>query len=554
MAEKLKIIPLGGLDEIGKNMTVYEYGGEIIVVDCGMAFPGDDMYGIDSIIPDVTYLVKNRARIRGLFITHGHEDHIGAIPYVLKQVNMPIYCTRFTAGLIKLKLDEHGLTKSTKLTTVEPGETVRAGKFNVEFIHVNHSIADSVAFAIHTKMGAVVHTGDFKIDSTPIDGDVIDLARFGELGKEGVLALLADSTNVERSGYTMSESVVGKTFMRQFTGCKDRIIVTTFASNVHRIQQVLDAAAACGRKVAVTGRSMENIMRVSTELGYMHLPKNTLTDINKIKGLPKDKQVIVTTGSQGEEMSALYRMAFSTHKQVEIGAGDKVIISASAIPGNEVTIGRVINELFRKGATVVYDRADMLHVSGHACQEELKIIHALTKPRFFIPLHGEQRMLQIHSQLAQDMGMDRSHIAIADNGSVVEMTTKTLKINGSVPAGEVFVDGSGVGDVGAVVMRDRKRLAEDGMVVVVLPVSSHDGQLISLPEIITRGFIYVKESEDLMKELQSVAEDAAVGAASSRRRGRDDSDLKGAVKSAVSNYLFKTTKRNPMVIPVVTRL
>ncbi|MGN8890151.1 ribonuclease J [Dysosmobacter sp. HCP28S3_G4] len=554
MAEKLKIIPLGGLDEIGKNMTVYEYGGEIIVVDCGMAFPGDDMYGIDSIIPDATYLVKNRARIRGLFITHGHEDHIGAIPYVLKQVNMPIYCTRFTAGLIKLKLDEHGLTKSTKLTTVEPGETVRAGKFNVEFIHVNHSIADSVAFAIHTKMGAVVHTGDFKIDSTPIDGDVIDLARFGELGKEGVLALLADSTNVERSGYTMSESVVGKTFMRQFTGCKDRIIVTTFASNVHRIQQVLDAAAACGRKVAVTGRSMENIMRVSTELGYMHLPKNTLTDINKIKGLPKDKQVIVTTGSQGEEMSALYRMAFSTHKQVEIGAGDKVIISASAIPGNEVTIGRVINELFRKGATVVYDRADMLHVSGHACQEELKIIHALTKPRFFIPLHGEQRMLQIHSQIAQQMGMARNHIAIAENGSVIEITAKTLKINGSVPAGEVFVDGSGVGDVGAVVMRDRKRLAEDGMVVVVLPVSSHDGQLISLPEIITRGFIYVKESEDLMKELQSVAEDAAVGAASSRRRGRDDSDLKGAVKSAVSNYLFKTTKRNPMVIPVVTRL
>ena len=554
MAEKLKIIPLGGLDEIGKNMTVYEYGGEIIVVDCGMAFPGDDMYGIDSIIPDVTYLVKNRARIRGLFITHGHEDHIGAIPYVLKQVNMPIYCTRFTAGLIKLKLDEHGLTKSTKLTTVEPGETVRAGKFNVEFIHVNHSIADSVAFAIHTKMGAVVHTGDFKIDSTPIDGDVIDLARFGELGKEGVLALLADSTNVERSGYTMSESVVGKTFMRQFTGCKDRIIVTTFASNVHRIQQVLDAAAACGRKVAVTGRSMENIMRVSTELGYMHLPKNTLTDINKIKGLPKDKQVIVTTGSQGEEMSALYRMAFSTHKQVEIGAGDKVIISASAIPGNEVTIGRVINELFRKGATVVYDRADMLHVSGHACQEELKIIHALTKPRFFIPLHGEQRMLQIHSQIAQQMGMARNHIAIAENGSVIEITAKTLKINGAVPAGEVFVDGSGVGDVGAVVMRDRKRLAEDGMVVVVLPVSSHDGQLISLPEIITRGFIYVKESEDLMKELQSVAEDAAVGAASSRRRGRDDSDLKGAVKSAVSNYLFKTTKRNPMVIPVVTRL
>ncbi|MCI2055506.1 MAG: ribonuclease J [Oscillibacter sp.] len=552
MAEKLKIIPLGGLDEIGKNMTAYEFGGDIIVVDCGMAFPGDDMYGIDSVIPDVSFLVKNKARIRGLFITHGHEDHIGAIPYVLKQVNMPIYCTRFTAGLIKLKLEEHGLVKSTRLTTVEAGETIRAGKFQVEFIHVNHSIADAVAFAIHTHMGTVVHTGDFKIDSTPIDGDVIDLARFGELGKEGVLALLADSTNIERPGYTMSEREVGKTFMRQFSNCPERIIVTTFASNVHRIQQVLDAAAACGRKVAITGRSMENMMKVSTELGYMKVPKNTVMDIAKLKGLPKNKQVIVTTGSQGEEMSALYRMAFSTHKQVDIGAGDKVIISASAIPGNEVTIGRVINELFRKGANVVYDRADMLHVSGHACQEELKIIHALVKPRFFIPLHGEQRMLQIHSRIAQSMGMERNHIAIAENGSVIEITAKTMKISGTVPAGEVFVDGSGVGDVGAVVMRDRKRLAEDGMVVVVLPVSSHDGQLISAPEIVTRGFIYVKESENMMNELQSVAQEAAESSRSARRK--DDGELKSAVKSAVSNYLFKNTKRNPMVIPVVTRL
>ena len=552
MAEKLKIIPLGGLNEIGKNMTAYEYGGEIIVVDCGMAFPGDDMYGIDCVIPDVSYLIKNKSRIRGLFITHGHEDHIGAIPYVLKQINMPIYCTRFTAGLIKLKLEEHQLVKSTKLITVEAGKSVRAGKFTVEFIHVNHSIADSVAFAIHTKMGTIVHTGDFKIDSTPIDGEVIDLARLGELGKEGVLCLCADSTNVERPGFTPSEKVVGATFMRQFQNCDERIIVTTFASNVHRVQQVLDAAAQCGRKVAVTGRSMENMMKVSTELGYMKVPKNTLVDINKLKGLPKNKQVIVTTGSQGEEMSALYRMAFSTHKQVEIGAGDKVILSASAVPGNEVTVGRVINELFRKGATVVYDRADMLHVSGHACQEELKIIHALTKPRFFIPLHGEQRMLQIHKDVAMSMGMERSHIAIAENGSVIEITGKTMKINGSVPAGEVFVDGSGVGDVGAVVMRDRKRLAEDGMVVVVLPVSSHDGRLLSRPEIITRGFIYVKESEDLMRELENLAMDAAEGVAG--RRGRDESDLKGAVKSAVSNYLFKTTKRNPMVIPVVTKL
>ena len=552
MAEKLKIIPLGGLNEIGKNMTAYEYGGEIIVVDCGMAFPGDDMDGIDLIIPDVSYLIKNRARIRGLFITHGHEDHVGAIPYVLKQLNMPIYCTRFTAGLIKLKLEEHGLVKSTKLITVEPGKSVRAGKFTVEFIHVNHSIADSVAFAIHTHMGTIVHTGDFKIDSTPIDGEVIDLARFGELGKEGVLALLADSTNVERPGFTPSEKTVGATFKRQFQGCEDRIIVTTFASNVHRIQQVLDAAAAFGRKVAVTGRSMENIMKVSTELGYMKVPKNTLVDINRIKGLPKNKQVIVTTGSQGEEMSALYRMAFSQHKQVEIGAGDKVIISASAIPGNEVTVSRVINELFRKGVKVVYDRADMLHVSGHACQEELKIIHALTKPRFFIPLHGEQRMLQIHSQLAQDMGMDRNHIAIADNGSVIEITAKTIKLGGTVPSGEVYVDGSGVGEVGAVVLNDRKLLAEDGMVVVVLSMSSHDHRLLCEPEIVTRGFVYVKESEELLQELRELAMSTVDGMAARRRK--DDNEVCRPVRSAVSSYLYKHTKRSPMIIPMVTKL
>ena len=553
MAENLKIIPLGGLNEIGKNMTVYEYGGEIIVVDCGMAFPGDDMYGIDLVIPDVSYLTKHKNRIRGLFITHGHEDHIGAIPYVLKQVNMPIYCTRLTAGLIRLKLEEHGLLKSTKIVTVESGMTVKAGKFSVEFIHVNHSIADSVAFAIHTGLGTVVHTGDFKIDSTPIDGEVIDLARFGELGKQGVLALLADSTNVERPGYTMSERTVGKTFDRLFAGCKQRIIVTTFASNVHRIQQVIDAAAAVGRKVAVTGRSMENVTKVAVDLGYMKLPKNTVTDINKIKALPLDKQVIVTTGSQGEEMSALYRMAFSQHKQIEVGPGDRVIISASAIPGNENTVSRVINELFRKGVEVIYDRADMLHVSGHACQEELKIIHALTKPKYFIPVHGEQRMLQIHKNLAMSMGMDRKNIAICENGDAVEITARTMKlVPGMAPAGEIFVDGSGVGDVGAVVLRDRKHLAEDGMVVVVLPISAHDGYMLAEPEIITRGFIYVKESEELMNELKTVVMSAAEGVLG--RRSRDIGELKGAIKSGVSNSLFKTTKRSPMVIPVITKL
>ena len=552
MAENLKIIPLGGLYEIGKNMTVYEYGGEIIVVDCGMAFPGDDMYGIDCVIPDVSYPPKHKHRIRGLFITHGHEDHIGAIPYVLKQVNMPIYCTRLTAGLIRLKLEEHGLLKSTKIVTVESGMTVKAGKFSVEFIHVNHSIADSVAFAIHTGLGTVVHTGDFKIDSTPIDGEVIDLARFGELGKQGVLALLADSTNVERPGYTMSERTVGKTFDRLFAGCKQRIIVTTFASNVHRIQQVIDAAAAVGRKVAVTGRSMENILKVATELDYLHLPENTLVDLNQIKSIPKDKLVIVSTGSQGENMSALYRMAFSGHRQVEITASDRVIISASAIPGNEKSIGKIINELYRKGAEVIYDKLEGLHVSGHACQEELKIIHGLLKPRFFIPVHGEQRHLQAHSRLAQSMGMDPKNIFISDIGKVLELTKTTCKWGGTVPSGKILVDGTGVGDVGSVVLRDRKHLAQDGMLVVVVNISSEDGSVISGPDIITRGFVYVKESENLMEELRVIAAHAIDRCS---QNGRSDwSVLKANIKNDLSGYLFKTTKRNPMILPVIMEI
>ena len=549
MAENLKIIPLGGLNEIGKNMTVYEYGGEIIVVDCGMAFPGDDMYGIDLVIPDVSYLTKHKNRIRGLFITHGHEDHIGAIPYVLKQVNMPIYCTRLTAGLIRLKLEEHGLLKSTKIVTVESGMTVKAGKFSVEFIHVNHSIADSVAFAIHTGLGTVVHTGDFKIDSTPIDGEVIDLARFGELGKQGVLALLADSTNVERPGYTMSERTVGKTFDRLFAGCKQRIIVTTFASNVHRIQQVIDAAAAVGRKVAVTGRSMENVTKVAVDLGYMKLPKNTVMDINKIKALPLDKQVIVTTGSQGEEMSALYRMAFSQHKQIEVGPGDRVIISASAIPGNENTVSRVINELFRKGVEVIYDRADMLHVSGHACQEELKIIHALTKPKYFIPVHGEQRMLQIHKNLAMSMGMDRKNIAICENGDAVEITARTMKlVPGMAPAGEIFVDGSGVGDVGAVVLRDRKHLSQDGLIIVVMAINRDDQRLVSGPDIISRGFIYVRENEDIIENTRDVVRQIL---AQSSLAGEDWPALKNRIKDELHRFIFEKIKRNPMILPII---
>ena len=480
MAEKLKIIPLGGLNEIGKNMTAYEYGGEIIVVDCGMAFPGDDMYGIDLIIPDVSYLIKNRARIRGLFITHGHEDHVGAIPYVLKQLNMPIYCTRFTAGLIKLKLEEHGLVKSTKLITVEPGKSVRAGKFTVEFIHVNHSIADSVAFAIHTHMGTIVHTGDFKIDPTSHDG-MMDLARLGELGNQGVLAMLADSTNVERQGYTPSENVVADSLDRQFRNCDQRIIVTTFASNMHRIQSILSTAQRYGRKVAVSGRSMENMLKVAQELGYLKVKPGTIVDLASIKSLPKNKIVIVSTGSQGENMSALYRMAFSTHKQVDITAGDRIIISASAIPGNEKSISNIINELYRKGADVVYEKSEGLHVSGHACQEELKLMHALVKPKYFIPVHGEYRMLWQHAVLAESMGMNSTDIVLPETGQVIEMNQEGLYLAEQIPTGAVLVDGLGIGDVGNVVLRDRKHLSQDGLIIVVMAINRDDQRLVSGP-------------------------------------------------------------------------
>ena len=549
MAEKLKIISLGGLNEIGKNLTVYEYGGDIIVLDCGMGFPDDDMSGIDVVIPDVSYLIKNQSKIRGIFITHGHDDHIGALPYVLRSINAPIYATRMSMGLIRLKLEEHRLLSKTKLITCEAGDVVKAGKFSVEFIHVNHSIADAVAFAIKCPVGTCVHTGDFKIDSTPIQGGMMDLARLGELGKEGVLALLADSTNVERPGFTRSERSVGASFDALFRGCEERIIVTTFASNVDRIQQIIDVAARYGRKVAVTGRSMENIMKVSTELGYMNVPDGVLMDLNHIKSLPKHKVCIITTGSQGETMSALTRMAFNTHRQVDLMPGDRVIISASAIPGNENAIGNVVNELYRKGAEVMNERELALHVSGHACQEELKIVHALVKPKFFIPVHGEQRMLQIHARLAQGMGMDPSHVLVSDIGRVMELTPNSARLAGTVTAGQVFVDGYGVGDVGSVVLRDRRHLAQDGMIVVVLSMSGEDGALVSGPDIITRGFVYVKESEGLMEELRQVAMEAIQGV--DTRYATDWSAIKSAIKGDLSNYLYKKTKRSPMILPVI---
>ena len=552
LAEKLKIISLGGLNEIGKNITVLEYGNDMIVVDCGLGFPEDDMYGVDLVVPDVTYLVKNQHRLRGFFFTHGHEDHIGGVPYVLKQVNAPLHTTRLTAGLIQIKLEEHGLLETTSIFTHEAGDTVKAGCFKVEFIHMNHSIADAVAFAIHTPVGTVIMTGDFKIDPTPITGSITDLARLGALGNKGVLALLCDSTNVEREGYSTSERKVAHTFDEMFKGCDQRIIVTTFASNVDRIQSVINTAARYGRKVAITGRSMENMLRVSTELGYMEIPKNTLVDINAIKSVPRDKQVIITTGSQGENMSALYRMAFSGHRQVEITAGDRVLISASAIPGNEKTISAVINELYRKGAEVIYDKLADLHVSGHACQEELKIIHALVKPKFFIPVHGEQRHLKRHAQLAREMGMDPSHIIISDIGRVIELSRNKAKINGTVPAGKMLVDGLGVGDVGSVVLRDRKHLAEDGMIVVVVNLSGEDGSLLSGPDIITRGFVYVKESGDLMEELHDIAEKAVSDCVD---QGITDwSTVKASIKSSMSNYLFRHTKRNPMILPVIMEI
>ena len=551
MAEKLKFAALGGLNEIGKNMYVYEYGDEMIVVDCGIGFPDDDMYGIDSVIPDITYLTKNRDRLKAIILTHGHEDHIGAMPFVMDELTtVPVYCTALTAALVNIKLTERGNAKKVKVNVVKAGDTVKIGSnFKVEFIHVNHSIPDSVALAIRTPVGTVIHTGDYKIDTTPIDGGMIDLARFGELGKRGVLALVSDSTNVENPGYSLSESVVAANFENQFKDCSQRIIVTTFASNVHRLQQVINCAKKYGRKVAVTGRSMENVLRVSTELGYMDVPQGVLVDINQIKGLPKDKTVIITTGSQGETMSALHKMAFGEHRHVEITAGDKIIISASAIPGNENSISRVIDELFRKGASVVYERGNQLHASGHACREELKLMLALIKPKFFIPVHGEYRHMKLHAELAKTMGVAPKNVVITDLGKVVEMSGRSIKLTGTVPSGKIFVDGTGVGDVGSVVLRDRKHLAQDGMVVAVVSLSSEDGSLVSGPDIITRGFVYVKENEEIINDLKLLVSEVVWDYAD--RRMRDWSAIKSTIKGRVSDYLYKKTRRSPMVLPVI---
>jgi len=545
---KLKIIPLGGLYEVGKNITVIEYEDDIIVIDCGLIFPEDEMLGIDVVIPDITYLLKNREKIRGIILTHGHEDHIGALPYVLKKINIPLYGTKLTLGLAENKLREHNINNAT-LNIVKPSQSIKLGQFDIEFIRTTHSIPDSVALAIHTPVGTVVHTGDFKIDYTPINGESMDFHKFAELGKKGVLVLLADSTNVERPGYTMSEKTVGDTFKDIFLTAKQRIIVATFASNIHRVQQIINAAVLFDRKVVVSGRSMVNVVKVATDLGYLDVPEGTLIDINDMNKYPDNKIVVITTGSQGEPMSALARIASSDHKKMELMPGDLVIISASPIPGNEKTVAKVINQLFKKGANVIYEALADVHVSGHACQEELKLMHSLIKPKFFIPVHGEYRHLKQHASLAHELGMPKENIFIAENGSIVEFTKDSGAIVGNVPAGNILVDGLGVGDVGNIVLRDRKHLSEDGLIVVVVTISKQEGYVISGPDIVSRGFVYVRESEDLMEEARTVVRD--VLAECERNKITDWATLKSSIKDALRNFLYEKIKRNPMILPII---
>lgn len=549
----LRIIPLGGLNEIGKNITLYECGDDMFLVDCGMSFPDEEMPGVDIVIPDFTYVLKNRDKIRGLVVTHGHEDHIGAIPYLLKNFNVPVYGTKLTLGLIEGKLKEHRLNSSAKLNVVKPGDVIEFGCFSVEFIHVNHSIPDAVSLAIRCPAGLVVQTGDFKIDTTPIDDNVIDLARFAELGKEGVLALLSDSTNAERPGYTPSERIVGDSFSTLFKRAgNQRILVATFSSNIHRIQQIADEAVRCGRKVAVSGRSMINVVTIAEELGYLKIPDGALIDIDMIRRYKPEQLVIITTGSQGEPMSALHRMAFSDHRKVEIVPGDMIIISATPIPGNEKLVGKVINELMKLGAEVVYEKMYDVHVSGHACQEELKLMLSLVKPKFFIPVHGEQKHLTKHAMLAQATGIAKENILIAGIGNVIELKKGSMKVVESVPAGRVLVDGLGVGDVGSIVLRDRKHLAEDGLFVVVITMDSSTGEVVAGPDVISRGFVYVRESEKLLDDAKEVAcqalENCYVAGV------RDWSTIKIKVRDAISKFLYERTKRSPMILPIIMEI
>lgn len=547
--DNVKIIPLGGTNEIGKNMTVVEYKDEIIVVDSGLKFPDDDMLGIDVVIPDVSYLVKNKDKIKGIFITHGHEDHIGALPYVLKQVNVPVYATKLTAALINLKLTEHRIQDVVTVNIVNAKDTIKLEKMSVEFIKVNHSIADSCALAIHTPLGAVIHTGDFKVDFTPVDGEVIDLQRFAELGKRGVLALLCDSTNVEREGYTISESSVGESFKRIFHGVRGRIIISTFASNVHRIQQIIEAGVAQGRKIAVSGRSMENIIPIALDLGYLSVDEKHLIPIDDIKKYPDNQVLIITTGSQGEPMAALSRMANNMHRKIQVKPGDTIVFSSSPIPGNEKPIFRTIDKLSRLGAEVVYGKLESIHVSGHACKEEIKLIHTLTKPRHLVPLHGEFRMLKEHRDLAIKMGMNPSNIVLPENGDVIEVHRRGIKKTGTVNSGHVLIDGLGVGDVGRIVLRDRKHLSEDGIITVVVTMDKESASVVAGPDIITRGFVYVKEAEALMESSRKVVAQALYECED--KQITDWNILKNIIKDTLKNHLYEKTMRRPMILPII---
>lgn len=546
----IKVSFLGGLNEVGKNMTLFEYGEDMFLVDCGLAFPDQDMLGVDLVLPDFTYVERNADRIRGIVITHGHEDHIGGLPYLLKVLNVPVYGTKLTIGLIQGKLREHGLLNSASLNVINPGDVITLGGFTVEAIHVNHSIPDALGLAIRCEGGTIVHTGDFKIDTTPIDGGMMDLGRLAEIGQEGVLCLMSDSTNAERPGFTESERKVGESFETLFRKAgNNRIIVATFSSNIHRVQQIMNVAASLGRKVALVGRSLENVVSVSAELGYLNIPEGIVIDINMINRYPADKLVIITTGSQGEPMSALTRMAFSDHRKVEIHPNDYVIISATPIPGNEKTVSRVVNELMKLGADVVYEKMYEVHVSGHACQEELKMIMGIVKPKYFIPVHGELKHLRKHAGLALSMGIPKENILIADNGRVAEISKKALRCTSTVPAGRVFVDGYGVGDVGSVVLRDRKHLAQDGLVIVAVCIDRESGMIVSGPDVVTRGFVYVKESEELI----NAAREVAVEAIEAQTDGGyfDWNSIKASLRDEISHLMYERTKRSPMILPVI---
>ncbi|QUO33166.1 ribonuclease J [Faecalicatena sp. Marseille-Q4148] len=544
---KLKIIPLGGLEQIGMNITVFEYENSIVVVDCGLAFPEDDMLGIDLVIPDITYLRDNIEKVKGFVITHGHEDHIGALPYVLKEINVPIYTTKLTMGIIENKLKEHNLLRCTRRKVVRHGQSINLGQFRIEFIKTNHSIQDASALAIYSPAGIVVHTGDFKVDYTPVFGDAIDLQRFAEIGKKGVLALMSDSTNAERQGFTMSERTVGKTFDTLFAEHRNtRIIIATFASNVDRVQQIINSAYKYDRKVVVEGRSMVNIISTASELGYLNVPDKTLIEIDQLKNYPDEKTVLITTGSQGESMAALSRMAADIHKKVTIKPGDTVIFSSNPIPGNEKAVSKVINELSQKGANVIFQDA---HVSGHACQEELKLIYSLVKPRYAIPVHGEYRHLKANAKLAESLGIDKENIFILKSGNVLELDDKSAKISGQVHTGAILVDGLGVGDVGNIVLRDRQHLAEDGILIVVLTLERGSNQLLAGPDIVSRGFVYVRESESLMEEARQVLQQALEGCLSNRHA--DWSRIKLVIRDTMNDFIWKRTKRKPMILPII---